>query len=297
MVTILSSYAQEESYSASENRKWRARKDFEKGIIGSATMFGYRRNADGVLEIEPSEAEIVHMIFNDYLSGMGQTAIAKKLNEMGIHTRQGNSWTNLRIKELLYNEKYIGNLLLKKFYLNNHIENIKTKNNGELPRYLVENAHEAIIDKETFYKVQELLSERKQQYSHEGSTKRYTLSGMLQCKACGKNYQRKVYPQGAAWLCATYARKGKKYCPTAKQIPENILISVICDILNIDAFDETVVKSKIKQIIVPEPNELLFIFHDCQQVQKHWENVSRSESWTDEMKQQARERSLKWNVK
>lgn len=89
----------------------------------------------------------------------------------------------------------------------------------------------------------------------------------------------------------------KKYCPTAKQIPENILISVICDILNIDAFDETVVKSKIKQIIVPEPNELLFIFHDGQQVQKHLENVSRSESWTDEMKQQVRERSLKWNVK
>ena len=113
MVTILSSYAQEESYSASENRKWRARKDFEKGIIGSITMFGYRRNADGVLEIEPSEAEIVRMIFNDYLSGMSQTAIAKKLNEMGIHTRQGNSWTNLRIKELLSNEKYIGHLLLK----------------------------------------------------------------------------------------------------------------------------------------------------------------------------------------
>ena len=297
MITILSSYAQEESYSASENRKWRARKDFEKGIIGSITMFGYRRNAEGVLEIEPSEAEIVRMIFHDYLSGMGQTAIAKKLNEMGIPTRQGNSWPNPRIKELLSNEKYMGNLLLQKFYRNNHIEKIKTKNKGELPRYLVENAHEAIIDKETFYKVQELLSERKQQYSHEGSTKRYPLSGMIQCKACGKNYQRKVYPQGATWLCATFVRKGKKYCPTAKQIPENILFSVICDVLNIDAFDETVVKSKIKQIIVPAPNELIFIFCDGQQVKRHWEHISRSESWNDEMKQQARERSLKWNAK
>ena len=78
---------------------------------------------------------------------------------------------------------------------------------------------------------------------------------------------------------------------------QGILYSGLCGVLNIDAFDETVVKSKIQQIIVPEPNELLFIFHDGQQLQKHWENVSRSESWTDEMKQQVRERSLKWNVK
>ena len=120
---------------------------------------------------------------------------------------------------------------------------------------------------------------------------------MIQCKACGKNYQRKVYPQGATWLCATFVRKGKKYCPTAKQIPENILFSVICDVLNIDIFDETVVKSKIKQIIVPAPNKLIFIFCDGQQVKRHWEHISRSESWNDEMKQQARERSLKWNAK
>lgn len=71
MLTILSSYAQEESLSASENKKWQIRKDFEQGKIGSITMLGYRRNADGVLEIEPNEAEIVRMIFADYLSGMG----------------------------------------------------------------------------------------------------------------------------------------------------------------------------------------------------------------------------------
>ena len=71
LLTILASYAQEESLSASENRKWQIRKDFEKGKIGSITIFGYRRNADGVLEIEPDEAEIVRMIFSDYLSGMG----------------------------------------------------------------------------------------------------------------------------------------------------------------------------------------------------------------------------------
>lgn len=134
MLSVLASFAQEESKSASNNMKWRIRNDFEQRKIGSITIFGYCRNADGVLEIEPSEAEIVHMIFSDYISRMGGQAIAHKLNEMGIPTRQGNLWTNPRIKELLTNEKYIGNMLLQKYYRNNHIEKIKTKNHGELPQ-------------------------------------------------------------------------------------------------------------------------------------------------------------------
>ena len=105
MLSILASYAQEESYSASENRKWQIRKDFSIGKIGSITILGYRRNAEGVLEIEPNEAELVRMIFSDYISGMGQQRIANKINEMGIPTRQGNLWTNPRIREILTNEK------------------------------------------------------------------------------------------------------------------------------------------------------------------------------------------------
>ena len=297
MLTILSSYAQEESLSASENKKWQIRKDFEQGKIGSITMLGYRRNADGVLEIEPDEAEIVRMIYDDYLSGMGQQAIAKKLNEMGIPTRQGNLWTSPRIREILVNEKYTGKLILQKYYRNNHIEKRKTINHGELAKYHLENAHEPIIDMDTFQQAQERLKQQHSQYYHNGATKRYPLSGMITCAACGKNYQRKVFRNEGTWLCATFARRGKKYCPTAKQIPESILFSVICDVLNIPEFDEIVVKSQIKQIIVPEPNELIFIFHSGEKVQKHWEHISRSESWTDEMKQAARERSKQWNEK
>ena len=297
MLTILSSYAQEESLSASENKKWQIRKDFEQGKIGSITMLGYRRNADGVLEIEPDEAEIVRMIFDDYLSGMGQQAIAKKLNEMGIPTRQGNLWTSPRIREILVNEKYTGKLILQKYYRNNHIEKRKTINHGELAKYCLEDAHEPIIDTDTFQKAQERLKQQHSQYYHSGATKRYPLSGMITCAACGKNYQRKVFRQSGTWLCATFARRGKKYCPTAKQIPESILFSVICDVLNIPEFDETVLKSQIKQIIVPKPNELIFIFHSGEKVQKHWEHISRSESWTDEMKHAARERSKQWNEK
>ena len=85
MLSILASYAQEESYSASENKKWQMRKDFEQGKVGSMRMLGYRRTKSGKLEIVPEEAEIVRMIFLYYLSGMGKLAIAKKLNLSLIH--------------------------------------------------------------------------------------------------------------------------------------------------------------------------------------------------------------------
>ena len=291
MLTILASYAQEESLSASENRKWQIRKDFEQGKIGSITIFGYRRNSDGVLEIEPAEAEIVRMIFADYLSGMGGGKIANKLNEMGIRTALGNLWTSPRIKELLSNEKYIGNMLLQKYYRNNHIEKKKMQNHGELPMFLVEEAHEAIIDLETFERVQKMIADRQERYSYQGATNRYPLSGMIQCGCSGKNYQRRVYKNRIAWNCSTFTRRGKKYCPTSKQIPETILHRVICDVLETEQFDENALQ-KISRILVPAPYELIFIFHDGHEEKRRWEHISRSKSWTDEMKQTARERSL-----
>ena len=280
MLSILASFAQEESKSASDNMKWRIRKDFEQGRIGSITILGYRRNADGILEIEPTEAEIVRMIFSDYISGMGGRVIANKLNEMGIPTRQGNLWTSPRIKEIIQNEKYRGNVLLQKYYRNNHIEKKKTRNNGELQQILVEEAHEPIIDRETFDEAQRILLDRHMQYTYEGATNRYPLSGMIRCGCCGKNYQRKVYSQGAVWMCATYLRRGKKHCPDSRQISEKILIQLIQNM-------------EITHIDVPEPNELIFTLADGSKIQKHWENPSRSESWTPEMKEKARRKSCR----
>ena len=105
MLSILASYAQEESYSASENQKWRIRRDFEQGKICSIQMLGYRRTKSGSLEIVPKEAETVRMIFSDYLSGMGKQAIANKLNEIGIKTVHGCEWTTEDIRRTLKNDQ------------------------------------------------------------------------------------------------------------------------------------------------------------------------------------------------
>ena len=134
MLTLLGSYVQEESYSVSENQKWRIRKDFEQGRLGSITMLGYKWDENGTLIIVPEEAEIVRMIFTDFLGGMGKNAIANKLLAMGIPTKGGGLWTAWSVRRILINEKYCGDLLLQKSYRENHITKRKITNRGELPQ-------------------------------------------------------------------------------------------------------------------------------------------------------------------
>ena len=294
MLTVLASYAQEESCSASENQKWRIRKDFEQGRVGSITMLGYKRNRNGVLEIVTEEAEIIRMIFCDYLSGMGKTAIANKLFEMNIPTKGGGLWTAESIRIILTNEKYCGDLLLQKSFRNNHIEKKKTANRGELPQYFAEDAHEPIIEKSMFLAVQKRLQERKERFTPTKSTAVvYPFTGRIQCQCCGKNYRRKTTPTGIVWCCATYNTRGKRYCPKSKQIPENTLISVCCEVLGLQEFDANIFENQINKILVPAPNELIFVFHDGHEISAHWQDRSRSESWTEEMRAKVAERNRK----
>ena len=163
MLTILASYAQEESRSASENQKWRIKKNFEEGRPWSSTLLGYR-NVNGHFEIVPEEAETVRMIFDWYLEGLGATAIQKRLNSMGIKTRRGNTWSRSPILKLLRNYTYTGNLLQQRTYRENHITKKCIKNLGEKPMYLAEGTHEAIIDMDTFNRVQEEIKRRAEKY-------------------------------------------------------------------------------------------------------------------------------------
>lgn len=115
MLTILASFAQEESRSVSENCKWRIRKGFHQQgeLINLRFMYGYKIKK-GVIEINENEAAVVRMIFNDYINGMGCRLIAKKLIDMNIKKMRGGMWTSVRVLEILKNEKYTGNALLQK---------------------------------------------------------------------------------------------------------------------------------------------------------------------------------------
>ena len=288
MLTILSSYAQEESFSASENQKWRIRRDFEQGRVSSMRMLGYRRTSEGSLEIIPEEAVIVRRIFSEYISGIGKMKIANMLNEEKIPTINGCTWTTEDIRRILQNEKYAGNMLLQKAYRENHITKKCLKNKGELPQFYVEESHPAIIEPQIFEMVQGLIKSRGDRFTPPKSTVAvYPFSGMLHCPHCGKNYRRKTTTTGIVWICSTYNTKGKRFCPTAKQIPEEKLYAACCQVLEISDFDEDIFQSEIQQIIVPAPNQLEFIFHNGTTKTVEWQDRSRSESWTDEMRKQA----------
>lgn len=187
MLTILASYAQEESRSVSENCKWQVRNGFKKGKANNMTLRGYRY-INKELVIIPEEAEIIQTIFTDYLNGMGKNAIMKKLNVSGKVTRHGKAWTEEGVRRILRNEKYTGDLLLQKTYVSDHLTKKKCYNQGELPKYFVSGGHEAIIDRDTFEKVQEELKRREAQHKpiSEASCT-YSFTGKLVCSICGKH--------------------------------------------------------------------------------------------------------------
>ncbi len=292
MLTILSSFAQEESRSASENCKWRIRKKMEQGeLVGLRDMYGYIIGRNGI-SIEQRQAEIVRQIFNWYISGDSSVAIARRLNTMGETTLNNATWSARHVREILTNEKYAGNALLQKSYITDYLSKRKKRNRGEAPQYFVEQSHQAIIDTNTFQTAQELLKlagERNRPHSPVNA--RYPFSGKIICCNCGKSYLRKTTKGRASWLCATYLEHGKSACP-AKQIPEETLLRAVAEAIGTENFNEPFFSKLINHIEVPAPNALLFVFVDGRRFEYEWKDRSRAESWTDEMKQAAKERSL-----
>jgi site-specific DNA recombinase len=290
MLTILASYAQEESRSVSENCKWRIRKQFEEGKpVSLRFIYGYSCDK-GVLTVRPDEAEVVRMIFDDYLGGMGRNAIMKKLNAAGLKTQKGNLWSEGAVDRILRNEKYCGNSLMQKTYSENHITKRKRINHGELPMFFAEGTHESIITHEAFDRVQELLEQRARQYSNSHcAPQSYPFSGKLVCGVCGRHYRRKSLRGGQAyaWICSTFNTYGKAAC-ASKQIPEPALQAVCAEALGVDFFEEKRFREQIDHIFVPEANRLAFVFSDGHKVETTWRDRSRSESWTDEMREKAR---------
>jgi len=279
MLTILASYAQEESRSASENQKWRIKKNFEEGLPWNGVILGYRL-IKGRYEIVPEEAAIVQRIYAEYLGGSGVSLIAKRLDADGIKTRRGERWHPNTIQKMLRNYNYTGNLILQKTFRENHITKKTIINEGQLPKYHAEGTHEAIIDIDTFMAVQMEIERRAKQYAPKTTTiKRYPYSGKIVCANCGKSYRRKTTKTQIVWICATFNTRGKAYC-ASKQVPETALDAIVAEIPGgIDAVDT---------ITAADNNTLHFLLKDGTTLTRIWRDRSRAESWSPEMKEVAR---------
>ena len=144
MLTILASFAQEESRSISENCKWGIRKRYERGETGGCKIYGYRTK-DGNLVIHEEEAVVVRRIFQMFLDGDSCYSIAQKLNAEGVPSYHRKRFNGEVIGVMIRQEKYTGCTLAQKFYAENRITHKMTKNKGELPMFFIEETHPAIV--------------------------------------------------------------------------------------------------------------------------------------------------------
>ena len=304
MLSILASFAQEEVISTSNNIKWAIKKKFESGKPQCRyKIYGYRWDGDNLV-IEPEEAKIVKLIFQMYLNKVSAERMEIELKEMGVIATNGGYFNIGTIRDMLLNITYTGNLLLQKSYTPNPLVRRKVKNNGELPKYYVENNHEAIIPMEMFIQVQEERKRRKAEGQRANFGKNITcFSCRVKCPICGKNYMRNSRSKNSdgikahIWTCGSRLTGGAKACP-GKNIHEIALKRVSAKVLGLDEFDSNAFDEQIKKVIVIGDDLLEFHFNDGKIISEKWEYNARKEYWTEETRRERGEKLKKsWRMK
>lgn len=295
MLTILASYAQEEARSVSENMKWRVRKNFEEGKPWGYAPYGYKIDS-GKFVMVPDEAKVVREIFDLYLSGVGTFKIRNYLEEKGYPTKRNTKWTDKVVRDMLKCYIYTGNVILQTTFRKDYICKRKTINNGERTKYHVEDAHDAIITMDEYNKVQEILRKRRESFNVGVTPDDYAFKGKLICSHCNAKYMMKKNYKTYRWLCGTYTKYGPKGCSN-KQIPDAELQRLAKEILGVDKLSNEIINERIEKVIVCNNKLLIFYLTDGTKVERHWIEHSRSESWTSEMKEIARERGIRQHAK
>ena len=246
MIALYGSFAQAESESISKNVTWGVEKSFREGKVryNYHNLYGYIKGADGKPEIVPEQAKIIRMIYDLYLDGLSMKRIANQLNEGLVPTKQNGKWTEGSIFSILRNEKYVGDALLQKTYTVDCITHKKAKNNGERAKYLVTDAHDAIIDRDTFNLVQQELTRRssKRKMSNKAITEqgkyssKYALTEIIICAECGAAYRRQVWSihgrKCPVWRCINRIDNGKRYCKKSPSLHEDKLHKAILGAIN-----------------------------------------------------------------
>lgn len=264
-ITIYGSIAQSESENISANVRWGIQQRAKEGKVHFAysRFLGYKEGPDGKPMIDEEQADTVKFIFNEYLLGSSLADIAKSLTAKGIKTPSGKSgWNGSTVRTILSNEKYKGDALLNKTYISDCISKKVKKNNGERPMYYVENNHPAIIDKDTFNRVQEELARRtsKRKVKQVGTkteqgkySSKYALTELLICGECGTPYRRCTWTASGekkiVWRCINRLDYGKKYCHHSPTIEESVLQNAIVTAIMNNAQQSADVLSILKEHI------------------------------------------------
>lgn len=302
MLTILASFAQEESRSISDNVKWGIRKRMKQGIPnGHPRVLGYRWEND-TLVIVPEEAEIVRRIFQNFLDGKSRLETERELEAEGIRSINGCVMRDSNIKHILTNVTYTGNLLLQKEFVSDPIGKHRKKNRGELPQYYVEDTHEAIIDKDTFDYVQSEIARRKELGALANkSLNTCCFTGKIKCPYCGVSYMHNRRTKNGSfqeyWNCGS--KKKKKVgdgCPVGGTINHKNLIKACAGVLGLSEFDEEVFLDRVDYIEVPQKYTLEFFFKDGNRIIKDCPNTGHQDCWTAEYRAATSEKRRKYGT-
>jgi DNA invertase Pin-like site-specific DNA recombinase len=291
MMTILASFAQEESRSISENVRWRIKKQFEQGNPnGRFRVYGYRWEGDNLVVV-PEEAAVVRRIFQNFLDGKSRLETEREFAAEGITTRNGYRWMDSNIKVVLTNVTYTGNMLFQKEYVTDPILKKRKKNRGELPKYYVENTHEPIIDKETFDYVQQEMARRKELGALANKSLNTTcFTGKIKCGICGRSYMHNLHTDRGFeefWDCGSHKLKGRN-CGAKGSIPQAVLVKECAEVLGLDDFDEQAFLDQVEKIVVPEYHVMVFCMKNGQKLIRHWVSTAKKDCWTEEYKNRQR---------
>lgn len=253
-ITIMSSLAQEESRSLSENVTWGKRRRFEKGAVSLPykQFLGYERGEDGMPKIVEEQAALVRRIYKDFMSGMTPSGIARQLTAERIPTpAQKEKWQSSTVLSILTNEKYKGAALLQKKFTTDFLTKKMKVNEGEVERYYIEHSHEPIINPIEFEWVQVEIQRRKElgkKYSGKS-----IFSTKLICADCGEFYGAKVW------------QSNTKYRKTILQCNSKFKGDVKCD-------TPTLTEQDIKERFIKAYNRLAYnrdaLLADCRLMQK-----------------------------
>ena len=244
-ITIYGCIAQSESENISANVRFGKNRSAKDGNVSFAyaSFLGYKKGVDGKPEIVESEAETVRRIYAQYLQGDSLKGIAKQLTDDGIRTPCGKThWEPGTVRSILSNERYKGDAILGKTYIEDCISKKIRVNAGERPKYYVQNSHPAIIDAETFGRVQEELARRSSkmegkkvgdkilQRKYSG---KYAMSDLLICGECGSAYRRCTWTakgeKRIVWRCMNRLEHGKQNCKHSPTLDEDSLQAAVMD--------------------------------------------------------------------
>ncbi len=249
MLTLLSSIAEEESRSISNNIRWAMDKKFQRGeIVVSGAILGYRFNENKELEIVEEEAKTVRLIYKLFLEGLSYAKIARELESRGCKTGKGNTkWSYVTVSHILKNEKYKGDAHLQKTYTRDFMDKKRKKNNGEIKSYYITDSHPAIISKSDFEKVEQEIRRRQigKKSKKEKASSKYALSDILVCAECETPYRRVTWKgqyeeTKYVWRCDSRLKHGKKFCKKSPTIEEKPIQRALMEAIEEISVDYTI---------------------------------------------------------